>query len=179
MCTYKLTNDFNWMHLPCGIFKFWHKAYIKLHGFGNTRSWQFYIYELLSNIIVETMCLIFSTQIYLLGHHKKVDLHYLAMLFMLQPHYVFHQMSSFVVPNHPHALHQMMLCLAEKHVPSTTISYVGHNIHFSAMLVTFMSLCWVCKLDILDTLSSLWRILAHLPHEDMHSQNSLGGGTIM
>ncbi len=26
---------------------------------------------------------------------------------------------------------------------------------------------------------SLWRILAHLPHEDMHSQNSLGGGTTM
>jgi hypothetical protein len=25
----------------------------------------------------------------------------------------------------------------------------------------------------------VWGILAHLPHEDMHSQNSLGGGTTM
>jgi hypothetical protein len=28
-------------------------------------------------------------------------------------------------------------------------------------------------------MTMLWRILAHLPHEDMHSQNSLGGGTTM
>ncbi len=26
---------------------------------------------------------------------------------------------------------------------------------------------------------SMWGILAHLPHEDMHSQNPLGNGTTM